>query len=210
MRQTYTPAELIVVDDGRPSVESLVSGRDHVRYIRLNRRTSTGEKLNAGIRAARGEIIQKLDDDDYYHPDFLRTAVASLPRRPSERTVVAWCCFLTMFPGDRRLYHSGHGLRAGGTLCFYRKLWERIPFRDMTLGQDTRFFEDHQPRIVRVCAPEYYMVVRHGRNTWTRHVQGWTADEYLRAGPISRRRIDQVVVDKADLRFYQQLKWNGV
>src|SRR4051812_39913757 len=58
--RAYRNAELIVVDDSERSVRSLCEGVDGVRYLRV-RVTSTGVKLNLGIEAARGDIVQKVD-----------------------------------------------------------------------------------------------------------------------------------------------------
>jgi glycosyltransferase involved in cell wall biosynthesis len=126
-RQSYQNAELILVDDGEQSVANLCSGLPRVHHIRLNRPVPTGTKLNIGIERAHGDILQKLDDDDYYHPDFLKTAVSGLPTVVSEKVMVAWDCFLVLLAGDHHLRHSGHGWswKAGGSFCFYRKLWER-------------------------------------------------------------------------------------
>ncbi len=65
-RQTYDRAELIVLDDGQQSVEKLCSGLPRVRYIRLDQPTLTGTKMNIGVEHARGNILQKIDDDDCY------------------------------------------------------------------------------------------------------------------------------------------------
>lgn len=174
--QSYHPAELIVVDDGDCPVESLCEDQDHVTYLRLNQRTSTGSKLNLGIQAARGNILQKIDDDDYYAPSFLEMAVDHLTREADARALVCWCCFAVWIAGQPELYHSGHGWHAGGTFCFYREMWERVPFQDRFSGSDTAFLRDHQPRLIRVCAPEQYMLVRHGRNTW-QQIRGAEGDK---------------------------------
>jgi hypothetical protein len=68
-----------VVDDGEVPVEDLCAGRDSVRYVRLEGRHETGSKLNIGVEHARGSILHKLDDDDYYSPDFLATSIRFLP-----------------------------------------------------------------------------------------------------------------------------------
>jgi glycosyltransferase involved in cell wall biosynthesis len=203
LRQSYADRELIVVDDGKSPVGEFCKGLPGVTYIRLAKKAPLGAKLNLGIEHARGSIVQKLDDDDYYHPDFLRLAVSHLPARPSERTIVAWCCFMTLFAGCPELRHSGHGWKAGGTLCFYRKLWERRKFRNLPRAVDSWFLRDHQPRLVRVCAPEHYILVRHGGNTWTEMDVG-SADDYLRALPLSPKRLNELVLP-ADLRFYRSI-----
>src|SRR5947208_3775888 len=104
-RQTYPATELVVVDDGQEKVEEIFRDQPRVRYLRMEKPTSLGRKLNLGIAQARGDILQKLDDDDFYHPDFLRHAVGALG--PSSASIVAWGCFLVLLPGEDRLRFSG-------------------------------------------------------------------------------------------------------
>lgn len=207
LRQTYSESELIIVDDGRDSVADLCEGIPRVRYIRLHRPATTGTKLNIGIERARGGILQKLDDDDYYHPDFLKLAMARLPSRTSVRTLVAWDCFLILTAGETRLRHSGHGWDAGGTFCFYRKLWECNPFRDVAKNEDYWFVYDHRPRISRVCAAESYILVRHGGNTW-QFRSGERVDSYFQSLPFYSKELGAVVPPE-DLAFYRSLHRRG-
>src|SRR5215831_17693241 len=78
--QDYPHKALIVVDDGTTAVGPQCAGLPDVKYIRLTSSAPTGTKLNIGIEAARGEIVQKLDDDDFYAPGFLSAAVRRLSR----------------------------------------------------------------------------------------------------------------------------------
>lgn len=203
-RQTYPESELVIVDDGRDSVADLCEDIPRVRYIRLHRPSTTGTKLNIGIERARGEILQKLDDDDYYHPDFLKLATKRLPSRTSTRTLVAWDCFLILTAGEIRLRHSGHGWDAGGTFCFYRQLWQQKPFRDIAKDEDYWFVHDNRPRIRRVCAAEYYILVRHGRNTWQLR-SGERVDSYFRSLPLYPKLLDELVPPQ-DFAFYSSLQ----
>lgn len=201
--QTYPNKELIVVDDGDRSAESLCRGIPHVRHVRLKERNSLGTKLNMGIEAARGEVLQKLDDDDYYGPEFLATSVSHLPARTRRLAIVTGCCFLVLLRGEPGLRHSGHGWTPGGTLCFHRELWERIPFRDVWRSEDSLFLRDHHPRLVRVCRAEEYILVRHGANTWNKMTTG-DADNYFRACPRHGCPLEEIVPPGAR-RFYRSL-----
>lgn len=201
LRQTMADSELIVVDDGSEPVEALCAGLLRVRYLRLERPTLLGTKLNLGIRQARGQIIQKLDDDDYYAPGFLERAVRALPA--GANAIAAWDCFLVLLAGSPRLHFSGHGWAAGGSLCFPRSLWERAPFRDLPKEVDAWFLRDQHAPITRVCAPELYLVVRHGKNTWT-ETNRVPVDAYFQQRPVDARRIENIV-EPLDWDFYHTL-----
>ncbi len=205
--QKYPNKELIVVDDGTRSVEDACAGAPGVTYLRLSERTPTGTKLNLGIRAARGNILQKLDDDDFYAPGFLSASVGRLRRTRRDDVIVAWCCFLVLIAHERRLYFSGHGWQAGGTLCFRRSLWQRQPFRDLYASSDSWFIRDTGAQLERVCAADQYLLVRHGANTW-RRIDGYgPAEAYFRLRPSGRRVRD--VVGPRHAAFYRSLMTRG-
>jgi len=202
-RQTYADRELIVADDGERPVGRLCRDVPGVRYLRLTQPATMGTKLNLAAEAARGAILHKIDDDDFYHADFLATSAAALPR-DRENVVAARCCFLVLLCGDPNLRHSGHGWKAGGTLCFDRAMWRRRPFRDVPRSVDSWFLRDHGPEIVRVCRAEQYILVRHGRNTWQEVTTGNT-DDYFRGRPMYERPLRDLV-PRQDWRFYSGLE----
>ena len=209
-QRTYRNAELVVVDDSERSVRSLCEGLDGVRYLRVPV-SSTGKKMNIGIDAARGDILQKIDDDDYYGPRFLQSSVASLMGKDPARTLVTRCCFLTLVRAGGVLRHSTHGWTPGGAFCFFRQLWQRIPFRDSE-SEDSHFLRDVQPDVVRICDPEQYIVVRHGSNTW-RSVRlsvsqvTLQTDEYFRSLPMYDKRMEQVLDSECRSFYRRVLRW---
>lgn len=203
--QTHPFRELIVVDDGEDSVEALCRGVAGVKHLRLDRRTPTGRKLNLGFECAKASILQKLDDDDYYGPDFLATAAARIQASRWRRAIAAWDCFLVHLAGSAELRFSGYGWLAGGTLCFRREVWESGPFRAVARDEDAMFLEDHPGRRLRVRdAPEQYVLVRHGRNTWNRFRTGADVDEYLRGLSAYPKTLREVVGPEA-AKFYSGL-----
>ena len=210
-QRTYRNAELIVVDDSERSVRSLCEGVEDVRYVRVHA-MSTGAKLNLGIESARGDILHKIDDDDYYAPGFLRTSVDHLIGQDPDNTLVTRCCFLTLIHSDGILRHSKHGWMAGGGLCFFRELWRRARFRDVHSSSDTLFRHDLQPNVIQICAAEQYILVRHGRNTWQAVLlkpakTPTAADEYLHGLPPYEKSASELL-DSESLTFYRRvLRW---
>jgi glycosyltransferase involved in cell wall biosynthesis len=97
-RQTYPNKELIIVDDGEASAAALAPDDAAIPYIKLEPALTLGSKLNFGIDAASGQIIQKLDDDDHYHQDFLQTTIQALVGCDSEHSIVGWDYFWCSSP----------------------------------------------------------------------------------------------------------------
>jgi glycosyltransferase involved in cell wall biosynthesis len=70
LQQSWEPIEVIVVDDGSTdrTSERLAAYGDRIRWIRQTNQ-GPGAARNAGIKAAKGEIISFLDSDDEWLPD---------------------------------------------------------------------------------------------------------------------------------------------
>jgi hypothetical protein len=179
-----------------------------VRHIRLAEPTTLGRKLNIGIENSRAPIIQKLDDDDFYRESFLTRSVGAVQKATDEQAIVTWDCFTVFIVGQSEVRYSGHGWTTGGTLCFRRSLWEQQPFRDEPNRVDAWFIEDHRARLLKICDPEQYMLVRHGRNTWERLSNGMPVDDYFRFLPRHHRTLDELV-EPIDRAFYHSLAHGG-
>jgi glycosyltransferase involved in cell wall biosynthesis len=190
--QTYGDRELIVIDDGAryPADEGAVRAVGG-RLLRTRPGTPLGEKLNLGVREARGALCQKMDDDDWYAPEFLATMVEVL--RASQtgacRPTVAYLAPFLFFDVPRwelRVSQANHA--PGSTLLFSREDWEARPFRAVAVHEDAWFLMDQRRRGVTtlpVRAPERYLAVRHGQgagdrgHTWTHQANGSTVETFL-------------------------------
>jgi len=80
--QTYTPLELIVVDDGSTDATGAIAqAYAPLRYVRQPNQ-GNGSAKNTGLAAAGGEFIAFLDADDLWPPDKLSAQVETLQQNP--------------------------------------------------------------------------------------------------------------------------------
>jgi glycosyltransferase involved in cell wall biosynthesis len=103
--QTHAEWEVVVVDDGStpPVAESTLRNLLGERFVLVRHDPAQGiaAAKNAGVVAARGEVILHLDDDDLLTPDALAQIAAAYARHPELE-----CLFVNVEP---------FGTRAPGT-----------------------------------------------------------------------------------------------
>lgn len=124
LAQTYSPVEIIVVDDGSTDdtrTRLAVYGY-RVHYIHQQNRGLSAAR-NTGIAAAQGEFIALLDSDDLWLPDKLARQVASCVREP-DAGVVATERFAIDETGKRLDYVSERCSRDGFRELTMRDLLE--------------------------------------------------------------------------------------
>lgn len=71
-QQTYPHKELVYVFNGEvDQAPPLPGDREDIRLVHVPREYSTGMVMNAGLQAAKGEYVFKLDDDDLYGDNYV-------------------------------------------------------------------------------------------------------------------------------------------
>lgn len=108
LAQTWTPFEVVVVDDGSTdgTIAVAESFGDRVRVVACPHRGHAATR-NAGIEAARGEFIAFIDADDLMPPDALAIRMRHMLADPALDMVAGrLMCFLTpnMSEEDRRRF----------------------------------------------------------------------------------------------------------
>jgi len=213
--QTYADRELVVVDDGEDppaDVSSLPS--DVVRVVRVPSGTPLGVKLNYGVDAARGRLCMKMDDDDWYAPEYLATSVDALlesERRVCRPTIVFHLGFLFFELRTWQIHESSQRNAPGATLLFAKNDWRRRPFRPVPNDEDSWFYRDQVlagsiPLVI--DSKETFVAIRHRGHrgtfghTWNYQIDGRTLEEYLTSRPVYRRTPEQLFPDWA-LRIYR-------
>lgn len=207
IRQDYPDKELVIVDDGEDSVGDLAPADDRVRYVRLERRLSLGEKRNLAIEVSSGELIAHWDDDDWFGADRLTRQVEML--RSTGAAVCGASRVLMYRPVTAEAWRyrpsgeEGQWL-SGGTLLYARGVWNQRRFPPLDHGEDVAFLHQLPHHVVRsIEDPPYYVALLHGLNTSMPVV----------SNPLcTPRPLNEVTGLLADDRdFYVQLRhgWTG-
>ena len=183
-RQSYEPRELVVCLHGdefaagtAERVRELYPGESQV--IRVDGDLTLGDALNAVVETARGELVTKMDDDDYYSTEHLWDLVlaleysgADLVGKGAEFVYLQWVD-LTMrrFMGDGE---SNHPRLAGGAMMARKAPLQEVGgWPSRSRGEDTwivRNFKRAGRKTYRTHGFGY-ILNRHGRgHTWNTYV----------------------------------------
>lgn len=169
LAQRSVDVELVVVDDGHVPVADLLPDDRRITYVRLDGRTSLGEKRNLAAEAARGEVLVHVDDDDWSHPDRVRIQLDALDRSGAD--VCGASQLLWWDPVRSRAWrYSSPPLHrpwvAGNTLAYRRATWAEGGFPAQAVGEDTAFVWGRPTRRVEVISDERLVIGRiHDGNT---------------------------------------------
>lgn len=208
--QSYDRRELIVVDDGAayPVSESTVTALGG-RLIRLRPGTPLGTKLNVGVDAATGPLCMKMDDDDWYGPDYIEMLVSGVlaSQQVVCRPTIAFLRGFLFFELPRWEIVQSTGTNVpGATLFFGKKEWAERPFRPVYAGEDVWFIRD-QIAAGRVALPvqdhHMYLALRHRGHhgdrghTWTHQGDGQLMEEYLSERDIHTATPEELLPDWA-------------
>ena len=196
LAQTWTPADLVVVNDGPDSplddfVRQLsANDRGRIHHIRLpDNKLPLGALRNIAVESASGALVCQWDDDDLYHPERLYWQVTGLLRAGADACAL-WRHQI-LWRQSRRLCFSIRRFWEGSLLC--RR--DRLPrYPELRRGEDspvTDFLAKTQ-RFVLLDAPELYTYIVHGANTYN-------ADHFEEHWQFATERF-------IDARFDRQLR----
>jgi glycosyltransferase involved in cell wall biosynthesis len=221
-KQSWPHRELVlVVNDPEAVVPEIFSNRPDIRVFRTPERLKIGKAINFGIERARGEFIQRMDDDDWYHHEFVMATMYRLmfskdPEGdgyvdPREVLSGTWRPLVFIVGEDRLRYwpvpegewgkHAG-AWTFGCTYAFHKRMWVRRPFReDLERGEDIAFFREHQFYYAPIERKEMFIYVRHG----AANLSGIPERYYKSLCPFYYKALDEVLGPE-DAAFFSSLK----
>jgi glycosyltransferase involved in cell wall biosynthesis len=137
LAQSYTPIEVIVVDDGSTDRTAGIAERHGVTVLRQPHDGPAAAR-NAGLRAAQGEYWTMFDADDLMPPRRIEHQVAHLEQHPEHGIVLGLTeAFIT--PGQPRPPHynavwdDGPFPACAGTMMARRDVLEVVGLYDETI-----------------------------------------------------------------------------
>lgn len=99
--QTFKDYELIIVDDASVDNTMDIVARfndDRIMYFRHEKKSGGSSARNTGIKAARGEYIAFIDDDDEWMPDKIEKQVEKFGKS-SGKTGLVYCGYQYIYQG---------------------------------------------------------------------------------------------------------------
>lgn len=149
--------------------------------------TSLGACLNACVEAARYPVLTKMDDDDYYGPNYLLDQTNALMYSGAD--VVGKLAHF-MYIDSRnaavlRFDHMEHRFShmvMGPTIMARRELFQKHPFEDRNRGEDTEFLRSVAESGGKIYSSDRYNYYQH--RTGSGHTWTATDDELLASGEI--------------------------
>jgi glycosyltransferase involved in cell wall biosynthesis len=178
MIQSYPENKLewVIVDDGDDSIEDTLIGISNVKYVRLDKKTSIGEKRNIGVQSAMYDTIMMMDDDDVYPNNSVLHRVAMLGKEPKKQ-----CVFSTTIPCyDIQKHISFMNVPpftlpmaqrvSEASLGFTRGFWEARKFTDIQIAEANAFIHGREEMCRELSPQEVIVSLVHSNNTSSRKV----------------------------------------
>lgn len=179
LNQDYPERELIIVDDGKTSIQDLIPKDDTIKYYYTEPIGTVGLKRNYACERAQGEIIMHWDDDDFYASDWISRQVEFLQTSGADICGIEHTHFFsvvtdTLWTGtalNRNNPSNPSQWLNGATLAYKKELWEKHPFKDLQTGEDDDFIKSSGGEVFAHDYIDGFVAILHPRNTTVKYFE---------------------------------------
>lgn len=168
LNQDFRDAELIIIDDGKYSVESLIPDHHRIKYFFTKPLGSIGLKRNYACSKSTGEVIMHWDDDDYYAQDWITKQLNAI--KISGADIVGLNAIIFFSPLMKKFWRyankeTEHPWLSGATLAYTRTFWEKHPFKNLNIGEDYDYVWNSGAKLYAHDYPNGFIATLHAGNT---------------------------------------------
>lgn len=180
-QQTYPKdrMEWIILDDGQDPVGDIFASYEdktmlpEFRYVYTQEKLTIGEKRNKLNELARGDIIVAIDDDDFYFPERVMSAVTALNSNPTIDLAGSSEVYM-YFTRTKEIYKAGpyfQGHATNGTMAWRKRYaLSRLYDETVVFAEEKSFLEDYKNPLVQLNPMECMIVMCHTENTFDKSI----------------------------------------
>lgn len=172
LKQDYPNTEIVIIDDGKRPIVSLLPDDERIKYYYSNQVNSVGIKRNIACEHAKGEIIMHWDDDDWHAGDWISKQVHFLTTSEADICGIEHVHFFstitdTLWKGTALNRNNPYirGWINGATLAYHKSFWEKHPFKDLAAGEDDDFLNTSGARLYAHDYIDGFISILHPGNT---------------------------------------------
>lgn len=150
LQQDYFNKELIIIDDGKESIISIIPDHPQIYYFYNKSFGTIGIKRNIACEKSKGDYIMHLDDDDLYASDWISRQIAILQSTDADITGLNKILFYAVSSNYRFVFKDDDENKkwvCGATMAYKKNVWHKYHFSNMQIGEDTDFLKNSGGKI---------------------------------------------------------------
>jgi glycosyltransferase involved in cell wall biosynthesis len=176
--QTWQDKELIIIlNKDSMDIDCWIEKAkkyNNVQVYQLHQKATLGDCLNFGVMKSNDDFIAKFDDDDYYGPNYIKSAMDAF--KDNNISIIGKSSYYIYFKNKKALIHvsgtenSITDTVAGATLMFRRDVFHYVRFEKVNRAEDYFFIDECKKKGLNVYSTDHhhFAVIRQDseKHTW--------------------------------------------